>query len=119
MTSTIPSEAIGADAPTSRGTFRLIAKSAGATNRDADTLRHALLAEWADDDGILELVHLLKSLDEIDPQGDLGAEARLAFWFTQVDPGDGHLVAADHPVLTDLSDEFCARLTSMTRTPTD
>lgn len=45
MTSSIPLAAIDATAPMSRSTFRRLAGCIDATNRDADTLRPALLAQ--------------------------------------------------------------------------
>jgi len=78
-------------------------------------LRRALLAQWADhaEPGVLE--SQLRSLDRSDPGGSQGVEARLAIWFFFTDPGDGRLVAADHPVLTGLSSELRLRLAGTTR----
>ena len=115
LSSPIQREAIDATAPTSRSTFRLLAGCVGATNREADTLRHALLAQWADRAGAHELVHRLQSLDRSDPDGVQGVEARLTVWFSFADPGDGPLVAEDDPVLTGLSDELRKRLAGTAR----
>lgn len=119
MTSPIPSAAIDATAPTSRSTFRLIARCIDATNRDADTLRQALLAQWAEHGGADELVRRLRRLDHSDPDGAQGVEARLAVWFSFADPGDGRLVADDDPLLTGLSDEFRSRLAGTARPSAD
>lgn len=70
-----------ASSPTSRSTFRLLAKALGATNREADALRHRVLAVTDDD----ALGRRLRSLDGEDPDGELGVEARLAVWFDDVD----------------------------------
>ena len=110
MTSPIPRAAIDATSPTSRSTFRLLAGSIEATNRDADTLRHALLAQWDEHVGADDLVRRLRRLDHSDPEGAQGAEARLAIWFSFADPGDGRLVAEDHPALVGLSEPFRNRL---------
>jgi len=115
MTAPLPLAAIDADAPTSRSIFRLIAKSVGATNRDADNLRQALLAQWAEHDGTYELVRRLRSVDSSDPDGSLGAEARLAIWFFFADPGDGRLVAEHDPVLGEISDEWRSRVAGLDR----
>ena len=119
MTSPIPRSAIDAAAPTSRSVFRLIARCIDATNRDADTLRHALLAQWSGGAGTYELVRRLQSLDRSDPDGAEGVEARLAVWFSLADPGDGRLVTEDDPVLTGLSDELRTRLAGTTRSAQD
>lgn len=119
MTSPIPPAAIGAAAPTSRSTFRLLAKSFDATNREADALRHALLAQWTERATDKQLVDRLRLVDRSDPDGALGAEARLAVWCYFTDPGDGRLIDADDAVLTGLSDELRARLSEATRPATD
>ncbi len=119
MTSPIPPAAIAAAAPTSRSTFRLLARCIDATNREADTLRHALLAQWAERAGAHELVDRLQSLDRSDPDGAQGVEARLAVWFSFADPGDGRLVAEGDPVLTGLSDELRNRLAGTARPTQD
>ncbi len=119
MPSPIPRAAIGASHPTSRATFRFIARCLDATNRDADTLRHALLDQWEHHTGADQLAHLLQSLDRADPDGAQGAEARLAIWFTYTDPGDGRLVSSKDPVLAGLSDELCTRLAMTTRPVAD
>jgi len=119
LTSPIPPTAIAATAPTSRSTFRLLAKCIDATNREADTLRHALLAQWAEHGGTDELVDRLRSLDRSDPDGVRGVEARLAVWFSFADPGDGRLVTKDDPVLTELSDQLRNRLARTTRPAKD
>ncbi len=118
MTTPIPRAAIDATAPTSRSTFRHLAGCVQATNRDADTLRHALLAKWAGHTGDDDLVRRLRRLDHSDPDGALGVEARLAIWFEPVVPGDGRLVAADDPVLAGLSDESRNCLTGILLTVT-
>lgn len=117
MTTPVPPAALAAPAPTSRSIFRLLARSVGATNREADSLRHALLSTWAQGSGVDELEDRLGSLDQSDPQGALGVEARLAVWFTFADPGDGRLVREDGAVLTGLSDELRKRLAEMSREP--
>lgn len=114
MTSPIPGAAIGATSPTSRATFRLVARCAGATNRDADTLRHALLAQWSEHDGTDELARRLQSLDAADPGGAKGAEARLAIWFSFAGPIEQPMVDND-PLLAGLSDEFRDRLVGIVR----
>lgn len=115
LTSPIPRSAIDATAPTSRSTFRLLAGCIDATNREADTLRRALLAQWADRAGPHDLLHRLQSLDRSDPDGAQGVEARLAVWFSFADPGDGRLVTENDPVLTGLSNELRNRLAGTTR----
>ena len=119
MTSPIPSAAIDATAPTSRSTFRLLARCIDATNRDADTLRHALLAQWAEHAEADDLVRRLRRLDHTDPDGAMGVDARLAVWFSLADPGDGRLVTEDDPVLTGLSDELRNRLAGIARLAQD
>jgi hypothetical protein len=119
LTSPIPPAALGAAAPTSRATFRLIAKCVDATNREADTLRHALLSQWAKREGVQALVDQLRSLDHSDPDGLLGADARLTIWFTFADPGDGRLVAGDDPLLAELSDDLKNRLAGISRPEPD
>ena len=115
MTSPTPRAAIDATAPTSRSTFRLLAGCIDATNREADTLRHALLAQWAEHGGAHDLVRRLRRLDHSDPDGVQGVEARLTVWFSFADPGDGRLVTEDDPVLTGLSDELRNRIRRMRR----
>lgn len=115
MTIPIPSAALNAEAPASRSNFRLLAGCVGATNREADTLRKALIATWADEGGADELAYQLESLDLVDPEGAEGVESRLAFWFLFADPDDGQLVAENDPVLAGLSDEFRQRLTGIVR----
>lgn len=115
MITPIPPAAIDAPAPTSRSTFRLLARCMDATNRDADTLRHALLAQWGEHGGVPELVHELQLLDDSDPDGVQGVEARLSVWFEFADPGDGRLVTEGDPILTGLSEELRTRLASITR----
>ncbi|MFK7917908.1 MAG: hypothetical protein AB8G14_07510 [Ilumatobacter sp.] len=110
MTTPIPPTAINAEAPTSRSVFRLLARAVGATNRDADTLRHELLVMWGDEDGTYELVRALQTWDEADPEGIEGVESRLAVWFGCVDEADGRLVAESDPLLEGLSEEFRVRL---------
>lgn len=65
--------------------FRHLARAVGATNRGADTLRLDLLARWAaagrPAEGAGSLTATLALVDELDPAGALGAEARLAAWF--------------------------------------
>ena len=115
MTSPLPTAAINATAPTSRSTFRHLVGCIDATNRDADTLRHGLLAQWGEQSDAQVLVRRLRSLDHSDPDGALGVDARLAVWFAFADPGDGRLVNEDDPVLVGLSDEFRNRLVGTAR----
>ncbi len=115
MPSSIPPAVIDASAPTSRSVFRLLARCIDATNREADSLRHALLARWGAQDGTYELVRRLQSLDRSDPNGAEGVESRLAVWFAAVDPHDGRLVAENDPVLDGLSDPLRAALIAMSR----
>lgn len=77
----VPTASMNAASPTSRATFRALAKALGATNREADGLRHQALAATDDD----ALARGLTALDADDPDGDLGVEARLAVWFDDVD----------------------------------
>ena len=115
MTSPLPRAAIDATAPTSRSVFRHLARCIDATNRDADTLRHALLAKWAEHDGTYELVRRLQSLDRADPDGAQGVDARLAVWFSFAEAGDGQIVDVDDPVLVGLSEELRTRLAGIAR----
>lgn len=119
LTSAIPRAAIDATAPTSRSTFRLLARAIDATNREADSLRHALLAQWTEHAGARELVDRLQSLDRSDPDGALGVDARLMVWFSFAEPKDDQLVTADDPVLSGLSDELRSRLASIARSAQD
>jgi len=96
--------------PTSRSAFRLLAKRIDATNRDADTLRRALLAQWSKHSSGHRLVLALESLGG---RGDV--DAQLAVWFSFADPSDGQLVAADDSVLDGVSDELRARLAGTAR----
>lgn len=77
----VPPASMNAASPTSRATFRALVKALGATNREADGLRHQALAATDDD----ALARGLTALDADDPDGDLGVEARLAVWFDDVD----------------------------------
>ena len=86
---------------------------------DADTLRHALLAQWAEHTGAHDLVRQLRRLDQSDPDGAQGVEARLAVWFALADPGDGRLVTEDDPVLIGLSDQLRNRLAETARPAQD
>lgn len=115
MSSPLPPSAIDATAPTSRSTFRLIAGCVDATNREADTLRRALLAQWATNAGPDDLVDRLQSLDRSDPDGEQGVEARLAVWFAHSEPSGGQLVAENDPVLAGLSNELRSRLAATPR----
>jgi hypothetical protein len=119
MTSRIPLAAINAAAPTSRSTFRHLVGCIAATNRGADTLRHALLGQWNEHAEVQALVRRLRSLDHLDPDGALGVDARLAVWFWYADPGDGRLIAEDDPILVGLSDDLCNRLVETSRPAQD
>ncbi|MDE0805757.1 MAG: hypothetical protein OSA99_20835 [Acidimicrobiales bacterium] len=94
----VPTASMNAASPTSRAVFRSLAKAIGATNREADGLRHQALAA-SDDDA---LARRLTALDADDPDGDLGVEARLAVWFDDVDPD-----------LDEMSPELASRLASI------
>ena len=115
LTKPLPSSAVGATAPTSRSTFRLLAACVDATNREADTLRRSLLAQWTEHAEPDELVERLHQLDSDDPDGAQGVESRLAVWFSFADPGTGHLVTQTDPVLNGLSEELRTRLTDTSR----
>ncbi|MFT6764510.1 MAG: hypothetical protein ACJAXA_003179 [Candidatus Aldehydirespiratoraceae bacterium] len=115
MNSPIPRSAIDAEAPTSRSVFRHLARCLEATNRDADALRHALLAKWGEGAGTYELVRRLHSLDRLDPDGEQGVESRLGVWFSFADLSNGQLVSEDDAVLTGLSDELRTRLAGISR----
>ena len=115
MTKPLPSSAVGATAPTSRSTFRLLAACVDATNREADTLRRSLLAQWTDQGEADGLVERLQQLDSDDPEGAQGVESRLAVWFSFADPGDGRLVTDTDPLLDGLSEELRARLAGASR----
>lgn len=104
---------IDASETTSRSAFRTLAKEVGATNREADTLRRALLAQW---DELSRIQLLAQQLASIDPDD---TEARLARWFMLADSTSGELVATDDPLLTGLSDELRTRLSTMPRPATD
>lgn len=119
MNSPIPSAAIHATNPTSRETFRLLAKSIDATNREADTLRRALLAQWSDGVGADVLVERLESLDQSDSDGAQGVESRLAVWFSFAGAGDGPIVAEDDQMLIGLADELRVRLAGIAKTEED
>jgi hypothetical protein len=118
MTSPIPGAAIGATSPTSRATFRLVARGAGATNRDADTLRRALLTQWSEHEGTYGLERRLRSLDGEDPSGVQGVDARLAVWFSFDDRSEPAVVP-DDPLLAGLSDEFRTQLVDIMRPEPD
>lgn len=81
-------------------------------------LRRSLLSRWAAGGGIDDLVDRLQQLDINDPDGARGAEARLSVWFSVTEPGNGRLVGGADPVLTGLSAELRARLTSTPRSVT-
>lgn len=115
MPTPLPPAALDAAAPTSRSTFRLLARCVDATNREADTLRHALLAQWAEATGVDDLASQLRVLDRADPAGELGVEARLGLWFTHADPGDGRIVDAGDAVVAGVSDELTQRLAGLSR----
>ena len=78
-------------------------------------LRRALLAQWVNRIDPHDLEHRLRSLDRSDPDGAQGVEARLAIWFSFVDPGNGQLVSENDPVLTGLSNELQHRLAGTAR----
>jgi hypothetical protein len=105
----VPPAALDAPAPTSRSTFRSLIKGLDATNREADTLRHNLLAV-ADGD---ELARRLRTLDSDDPDGAGGIESRLAIWFEGVESADGRLVATSDPVLRGVSPALAERLAAI------
>ena len=115
LTKPLPSSAVGATAPTSRSTFRLLAACVDATNREADTLRRSLLAQWTDQGEADGLVERLQQLDSDDPEGAQGVESRLAVWFSFADPGDGRLGTDTDPLLDGLSEELRARLAGASR----
>jgi hypothetical protein len=119
MNSPIPAAAIGATAPTSRATFRLIAKCVDATNRDADTLRLDLLARWSEHAGPYDLERRLRALDSSDPAGEQGAEARLAVWFAFAGSDADPIIDDDDPLLAGLSDGFRTRLAAIARPAPD
>lgn len=91
----VPDAALNPGAPTSRATFRLLVKALGATNREADALRHRILAVTDDD----ALARRLRALDADDPDGTQGVEARLSVWLDDVDD-----------VLADAPEPLAARL---------
>ena len=66
-----------------------------------------------------ELERRIRRLDQADPDGSLGVDARLAVWFHFSDPGDGRLVAEDDPLLTELSEGPRNRLIEMVRPAQD
>ena len=102
---------LDASETTSRSAFRTLAKRIDATNREADTLRRALLEQWADRARIQQLAQQLQSLDAA------ATDAQLAAWFRFADPGSGELVAGDDALLAGLSDELRARLSTTQRPP--
>lgn len=115
MTSSIPRSGIDATDQTSRSAFRRLARCIDATNRDADTLRHSLIAQWSERAGAHKLDLELQSLALLDPDEAESVEARLAVWFSLADPEDGRLVTEDDPVLAGLSDELRKRLAGIAR----
>lgn len=82
-------------------------------------LRRSLLSCWADGEGIDDLVDRLQQLDNDDPDGVQGAESRLAVWFSVTESGNSRLVDEADPVLTGLSEELRARLTSTSQSVED
>lgn len=96
--------AVNPTASTSRATFRGLARGFGATNREADSLRHALLAQWAERGGIDELT---ERLDLLEP-GD-NPDGSLATWFSY-DADEEPQTAENHPVLAELNDDLRQRL---------
>ena len=93
----IPAAAIAAPNPTSRAVFRHLGKAVGATNRESDSLRLDLLSRLGqiDDARHHALVAALQEIDALDPAGDLGAEARLAVWFTQAAEAEAGALLAE------------------------
>ncbi len=84
---------------TSRAAFRLVAKSVGATNREADGLRQALLTRWAERGTIDDLGDRLAAIDN--------APDRLTTWFAFDHDGDA---SGANAVLSELSDELGLRV---------
>lgn len=104
--------AVNATAPTSRATFRGLARNIGATNREADSLRHALLAQWAERGGIDDLTARLEVL-----QPDEDHDGSLAAWFAY-DADEEPSAPESHPVLSELSGDLQERLRELLQGPT-
>jgi len=91
-------------APASRAAFRALAKTTGTSNREADTLRSSLLAEWAASEGIYELECRLRDLEPSQPDGSHSVETLLAVWFSFEESLEREMVRADSPVLDGMPD---------------
>lgn len=103
---------LDAEVPTSRSAFRRVAKAAGATNREADTLRTALLAEWGDSHGTYELGRRLRDLEPLD-DGMHELETLLATWFSFAEPVDGQIVSEDAAVIASLPEAVRIRVAAV------
>lgn len=115
MNEPIPRIALDLAAPTSRASFRRIAKSFGATNREADALRSALLAAWVGEGGSYELERRLRSLTSEEGDGTHEVEALLTVWFSYAEREGNAIVADDDDVLAGLPDAVRARLAATER----
>ncbi len=82
---------------TSRAAFRLVAKSVGATNREADGLRQTLLTRWAERGAVDELSDQLAAVDD--------ASDRLRVWCSFDGDND---TSGIETVLSGLSEELQA-----------
>ncbi len=117
----IPAAAIASSNPTSRAVFRHLARAVGATNREADDLRLAVLGRLTGRDGTRRdraLAKELRAIDAADPSGDLGAEVRLAAWFTHAaagDHGDGAQMAESWAATTAASSDSMAAVARLLR----
>ncbi len=102
-------KATTAPSPTSRANFRLLAKGIGATNREADSLRHVLLANWGErgtTDG------LLGQLGMVDPL-ELQESVALGYWLSFDTPDQVRSVLDSDPLLAELSGDVRGALTSL------
>jgi len=105
--------AIDASVPTSRAAFRVLAKSVGTTNRQADMLRSSLLAAWAAGDGTYELECRLRDLQSSQSDGTHRVETLLAVWFSFAELEEDTVVRSDAPVLDGLPDDVRETLSTM------
>lgn len=86
---------------TSRAAFRAAARSAGATNRQADALRRILLDAWEVGAGTSELSEQLSAA---------GPAERLTVWFSFAGPGGTQDLTSSDPVFDSVEPELCGQI---------